>query len=200
MKQCPYCGKRYEDDVTSCSLDDTPLVDEASLKSPSRGPWFKAPTFALWTEHEIPFSLAIVSYFYFLPAGVCFGGIGFIILMCLPFAIFSGGVSNVLFFMIFYCGLLGMIGLFWLFLSRGLRRGSRGWRFFTLLLLSFGLLVDVYQIGKYFLTGYFSLTILYTPAPHHTQAQLVIYCFFAAFKLWQIRVLTRPDVRELFGV
>ena len=93
-----------------------------------------------------------------------------------------------------------MTGLFWLFLSRGLRRGSRGWRFFTLLLLSFGLLVDVYQIVKYFLTGYFSLTILYAPAPHHTQAQLVIYCFFAAFKLWQIRVLTRSDVRAVFGI
>jgi len=57
MKQCPYCGVEYPDDATECAIDNTPFGNVRSETSPG----LKLPTFAVFSEHKIPISLAVLS-------------------------------------------------------------------------------------------------------------------------------------------
>jgi hypothetical protein len=63
MKRCSYCGAEYPDDATACAIDQTPFED---VQIEPAAP-FKFPKFAIISEHEIPASLTVVSYFFFIP-------------------------------------------------------------------------------------------------------------------------------------
>jgi hypothetical protein len=130
MKRCSYCGAEYPDDATECAVDKTPFGEVRPESEEPR----KHVRFGIFSEYEIPVSLAIVSYFFFFPAAICFAGI----IAILVLLILSGGgpASGIA---LLGCVGCGAIGLFWLLLSRGLRRCSRGWRTCTLVFIWWGL-------------------------------------------------------------
>ena len=157
MKRCSYCGTEYPDDATECAIDKTPLGEvppEASVH----------PTLSF----KIPISLAIVSYLFFFPAAMSFA----VAIFMLVLLIISGGqaVSGPA---ILGCVVSGALGLFWLSLSRGLRRCSRGWRTCALVLIWLGFIYMSFSVARYFLTY---------KIPHHETATefLLVY----AFPLW----------------
>ena len=183
MKRCSYCGAEYPDDATECAVDKTPLVEVQS--EPGR---FRRPTFAVFSEHQIPVSLAIVSYLFFLPGAMGFAAVIFI----LALLIISGGqaISG---WAVLGCIVGSAVGIFWLLLSRGLRRRSRGWRTCALVLIWWGFIAIAYSIVRYFLTH---------ATPRHDPPVMFWLEYGVGFivQVWQYRVLTRPDVRDLFGV
>lgn len=63
MKQCSYCGAEYPDDAIECAIDKTPFL--AIQREPPR---LERRKVAILSEHQIPVSLAIVSYLFFLPS------------------------------------------------------------------------------------------------------------------------------------
>ncbi|HEV2696200.1 MAG TPA: hypothetical protein VG347_25160 [Verrucomicrobiae bacterium] len=81
------------------------------------------------------------------------------------------------------------------FLSRGLRRGSRGWRTCALMLTWWAMLSTVGGAIWYFFSHDTHKRMDMSPITFF--ACSIIYFLFSA---WQYRVLTRPDVRELFGL
>src|SRR5689334_2611278 len=88
MKKCSYCGAEYPDDETECAIDMTPFAN-ASSDAP---PGLELPKFAVFSEHKIPASLAVLSYIYFLPAALCFAYLAFF--MCL--LVYSGSAGSIL--------------------------------------------------------------------------------------------------------
>ena len=183
MKKCSYCGAEYPDDATKCVIDETPL-DEIQPEPVH----FKRPTFAIFSEHQIPVSLSIVSYIFFFPGAMGFALVVFI----LAVLVISGGEA------IGGWAVLGCIfglafGIFGLLLSRGLRSCSRGWRTCALVLIWWGFIVMVFDIVRYLMTQ---------KTPNHESATLfwLEFAFGFILQAWQYRVLTRPDVRDLFGV
>jgi hypothetical protein len=182
MKRCPYCGAENPDNATVCVVDQTPL-EQARPDAISVG----VPRFAVWSEHEIPVSLAILSYVFFVPAGICFAAIGFISLMFL----FTGGFPPGQIMLM--CLGFGVFGMFWLLLSRGIRRCSRGWRTCALVITWWQFASLAYCLVQCFFTQ--RIPDQQKPAEFFTGIALSF-----AFQLWQYRVLTRPDVRDLFGV
>jgi hypothetical protein len=48
MKQCPYCGAEYPDEVTVCAIDETPLEEPQSQDKPGT-PWIER----IWTPYLI---------------------------------------------------------------------------------------------------------------------------------------------------
>jgi hypothetical protein len=182
MKQCSYCGAEYPDDATECAIDKTPFVEVQP--EPIH---FKRPTFAIFSEHQIPVSLAVVSYLFFFPGAMGFAAVIFI----LALLILSGGqaISGRA---ILGCVVGLAVGIFWLLLSRGLRRCSRGWRICALVFIWWGFIAMAYSIVHYLLTQA-------TPR-HETPTLFWLECGFGFIvQIWQYRVLTRPDVRDLFG-
>jgi hypothetical protein len=181
MKKCSYCGAEYPDDAVRCAIDQTPF-EEVSPEAAR----VRLPTFAIFSEHKIPVSLAVLSYVFFLPAAGCFAFIGFMILML----VISGGfpVSGEV---VSKCIIGLFIGIFFLCLSRGLRRCSRGWRRCVLVFVWCGFISTTFIIGKYLLTHKL-------PA-HETATEFWLVCALTfAWQAWQYRVLTRPDIRDLF--
>lgn len=186
MKQCSYCGAEYPDDATECAIDKTPFGEAPSETSPG----IKLPTFAVFSEHEIPVSLTILSYLYFLPAALCFAYLA--CFMCL-FFLSRGGSSVLDGWIILGCIAVGAIGLFFLCLSRGLRKCSRGWRTCTLVFIWWGFIGTAISIGRYLVT--------HKMPGHATTTEFLLSCAFTFMvQLWQYRVLTRQDVKDLFGV
>ena len=182
MKRCPYCGAENPDNATVCALDNTPLEqvrpDAVSVS---------APKFAVWSEHKIPVSLAVLSYFFFLPGGLCFAYVGFVLLMVLLDGNFPPGE------ILLMCLGFGAFGVFWFLLSRGLRRCSRGWRTCALVITWWGFGVIAYGLAQYLFTH--KIPDQLTPREFFPELALSL-----VFQIWQYRVLTRPDVRDLFGV
>jgi hypothetical protein len=187
MKRCSYCGTEYPDDATECAIDKTPFVEVQS--EPFH---FKRPTFAIFSEHQIPVSLAIVSYLFFLPAGIFFGLVAFTIFMLIVAESLAGGIpGSGIILLLCLAGIA--VGIFYLCLSRGLRRCSRGWRTCALVLTWWGFILLAFGIIRYFLTH---------ATPHHEKPIFFWLGYGLGFilQVWQYRVLTRPDVRDLFGV
>jgi hypothetical protein len=184
MKRCPYCGAEYSDDAMECAIDTTPLVEPQSEPDKPR----KHIKFAIFSEYQIPVSLAIVSYFFFVPAAICFAGV----IAILALLILSGGEAASPIAMLCCIG-CGAIGMFWLLLSRGLRKCSRRWRICALVLLWWGFAGMTITVIRYFLTH---------QAPNHETSTefFAVYAFGFIVQIWQYRVLTRPDIRDLFGV
>jgi hypothetical protein len=186
MKRCSYCGAEYPDDAIACATDQTPFGDVQS-EAPVRAP-LKLPRFAIFSEYEIPVSLAIVSYIFFLPGGICLGFVA----SALLFLIYAGGIpgSGTI---LLSCLAGTAYGIFCLCLSRGLRRCSRSWRICALVIIWWGFIAMAYSIVRYFQTQ---------ATPRHDTPMVFWLEYGIGFivQVWQYRVLTRPDVRDLFGV
>jgi hypothetical protein len=183
MKRCPYCGREHSDDATECEIDQTPLDEEVQrLESVPKG----APRFGIFSEYRIPVSLLVVSYLFFLPAATCFAFIAFIVI-CL----FLSSPSAVSDFLFPACAIAMGIGIFFVCLSRGLRRCSRGWRIAALVFIWLGFIEMMVYIGKYIVTQ---------KTPRHETAMEFWLELALSFLLllWEYRVLTRPDIRDLF--
>jgi hypothetical protein len=90
----------------------------------------------------------------------------------------------------------GAFGIASIYLSRGLRNCSRRWRTCALVLLWWSFFGTAYGVGRSFL-------IYVQTYGHKTLTPLTIISWIAVglyfiFQIWQYRVLTRPDIRELF--
>lgn len=93
-------------------------------------------------------------------------------------------------------------GVLSLFVGRGLLRLNRGWRTFALVIIWMslislpivGLLFLIFQGPLY--VKLFGQKIGYAPKA----IGLIVVAVVFAVELWQYRVLTRPDIRRLFGV
>ena len=184
MKKCPYCGKEHPDDAEVCVIDQTPL-DKATVEPVAHGFAFN---FALVSENKIPVSLIILSYLYFIPAALIYGWVGFMVVLCFMATDFSAIIASLVWILV---GLA--VAIFYTCLSRGLRRCSRGWRTCVLILTSVQVVFSVYGIVRHFSEN--------KPADHTTMTEyLLTWALGFFFLLWQYRVLTRPDIKELFGV
>jgi hypothetical protein len=87
----------------------------------------------------------------------------------------------------------GVVGVFFLYLSRGLRKCSRGWRTCALILIWWGFIGMSFNVGRYF----FDQKTFH----HETIAEFLLENALGfILQVWQYRVLTRPDIRELFGL
>jgi hypothetical protein len=186
MKRCSYCGAEYPDEAIECAIDKTPFGDVPSVASVPTS--FKLPRFAIFSEYEIPVSLAIVSYLFFLPGGIC---LGFVASAFLVFILVGGFHVSGVIILSFLAGTA--YGIFCLCLSRGLRRCSRGWRTCALVIIWWGFIAMAYSIFRY---------LQPQPTPRHDTPMVfwLEYGFGFIVQVWQYRVLTRPDIRDLFGV
>jgi hypothetical protein len=228
MKRCPYCGKEYPDDATVCAIDQTPFEEVPAETVSQKFPTFavfsesKIPA-SLATVSYLFFipSAFIFALIGFLLCVNSIGESGGILLPCLISGIV--GILIVVFLLIFPVAMLivygvvtvllvihsigvgwnneiilswlgGAFGIFSLFLSRGLRKCSRGCRTCALVLIWWGFIGLAFSIGRSFLT--------YVQTYDHDYKSTVrfwILCgLYFIFQVWQYRVLTRPDIRELF--
>ncbi|HEY3761121.1 MAG TPA: hypothetical protein VGN23_05190 [Verrucomicrobiae bacterium] len=183
MKKCSYCGAEYPDETTACPIDQTPL-GETSPEQISETPSRKFPIFAVFSENKVPVSLAIVSYLYFFPAAMCCAVIAFIMMFSFLGASLSGR-------MVLMCMVAAALAVFFVFLSRGLRRCSPGWRICALVLIWWGFLAIAFDVGHYFATHE-------TPRHESPREFFIYYGLTIIIQIWQYRVLTRPDIKELF--
>lgn len=182
MRQCKYCGAEYSDEATECLIDKTPLIEDPVARSQ-----VQLPRYFTYSEYPIPVSLVILSYIFFLPAGILFGAVFFLFVL----AVFAGMPDLVSIMPLIVIGF--GFGMFWLLLSRGLRRGSRGWRICALIVIWLGMLTNAYDMGRFFL-GFG------TPPGESAQFFLIGSVLSLALGIWLLRVLTRPDIREWFGI
>jgi hypothetical protein len=136
------------------------------------------------------------------------GAVGILILLCLCIFPFMMVFTYVAFALVVlaYSGriigangsiLIGLIGgafaLASIYLSRGLRSGSRGWRTCALVLIWWWFVVMTFDIGKYLL--------IHRIPDHATTMEFFIgYPIAFLVQIWQYRVLTRPDIKDIFGV
>jgi hypothetical protein len=125
-------------------------------------------------RRKIPISLSIVSYFFFAIGvfAVIFGFAGAVD------AKSNSPITSL------------VLGVLYIFLSRGLRRCSRGWHIFGLIVISCALALTVILTVHFF----------FTPAFHRKNAYLpfLTLCFIILMEIWMLRVLTRLDIRRLF--
>ena len=126
---------------------------------------------------KIPISLSVVSYI-FLAGGLLNSIAGFAGMVVartdLP-------ISPLISF---------ILGISYLFLSRGLRRYSRGWHIYALIIIFYLLVTTVYGTAYYFFHYPF----------HGENAYIFLSGRIIAFsvEVWILRVLTRVDIRLLF--
>lgn len=178
MKRCSYCGAEYPDDATECAIDQTPFVEVQS--EPVH---FNRPTFAVFSEHQIPVSLSLVSYIFFA---------GGIIQLLAGFAIAIYSVTPALVLMF-------LEGIFCIFISRGLRKCSARWRFCALILLWWYFGVFAYLMCRIFLAYIDSHGQAHdTLGAFFSSRFFFMHCVYFVFQIWAFRVLIRPDIRELF--
>jgi len=87
----------------------------------------------------------------------------------------------------------GAIAILFVYISRGIRMGVRGWRTCALVFIWLEFAVMAFSILRYFLTQ--------EHHQHSLAAKAWLECALGVLVLaWQYRVLTRPDIQELFGV
>ncbi len=141
---------------------------------------------------RIPTALSIIAYLYFLIGmwNLAFGGyLIYLAVTTKGLDLTDPGDILVASYIIFGLVLVGV--------SRGLRRCSRGWRICALIFIWVGIL-------GVFSEGYKLLAPQLQTTSHRPigalSAQNIILLLVAAllFQLWQLRVLTRVDVRDLF--
>jgi hypothetical protein len=147
-------------------------------------------------KRKIPLALSVISYLYFLIGiwNLAFGG--FLISLVIP----TKGLDLTDFNTIYFASLM-MFGLLLIGVSRGLRRCSRGWRTCALIFTWIGLLGIISD-------GYKRLAPQLQPVSHKpiaglfaglsTQNIILLLVCALLFQLWQLRVLTRVDVHDLF--
>ena len=84
----------------------------------------------------------------------------------------------------------------------GLLRLSRGWRTFTLCMVCTGILAfAVLALLLLFSPGMTSITVNGASLPHWDRRLLMAASVLAlGVQIWEYRVLTRPDIRRLFGL
>lgn len=126
-------------------------------------------------RRKIPVSLSVVSYIFFT--------IGLLaILRGLGYAI--NGRASLLVSLI--------VGVFYLFISGGLRRCARLWHVCALIVIACSLVSMVYGLVNYlrFPTYYDTSTFAYR--------YLLLLAFMFSVNVWMLQVLTRADVRRLF--
>ena len=85
-----------------------------------------------------------------------------------------------------------ILGILYLFLSRGLRRCSRGWHICALAVVSCGLVLTAYRLSNYFFTHADDKT---GTSPYKFLLAVILGVLFQA---WILQVLTRSDIRRLF--
>ena len=129
---------------------------------------------------KIPVSLSIVSYI-FLTLGI----IGTIIAAS---ALANPMVNVTIWSVIRLC-----LGISYICLSRGLRRCSRGWYIYALVIAFFDIIAAIYVIYLYFGTQIFHSS----SHPHRLILFLISILFL---DLWVLLTLFRLDIRRLFNV
>jgi len=143
-------------------------------------------------KQKIPPALSVVSYLYFLIGigNLAFGGyLIYLVVTTKGLDLTDPGTILVTSYII--------IGLLLIGVSRGLRRCSRGWRICALIFIWIGILGIVAD-------GYKLLAPqLQTTSHRHIgelSPQTIILLVVGAllFQLWQLRVLTRADIHDLF--
>src|SRR5262245_8625471 len=84
----------------------------------------------------------------------------------------------------------------------GLLRLSRGWRTFTLFMIWAGMFAfGAGTLVLLFGAGITDMTLNGTPLPHWDRRLLLATCVLAlGVQIWEYRVLTRSDIRRLFGL
>jgi len=159
MKRCSYCGTEYPDDATVCALDQTPFDQTHFAEEP------KAVATIM---RKIPMLLSIVS---------CY--------------LFASGI-----FQIGWCAMLGRYmgnipplniayGILIIFVSRGLRRGSRRWYICALVVA--GLVISA-----------ICLEIIHGFIHSVSMRSLCLDLFSLAVWLCITLALTRPVIRNFF--
>ena len=89
-----------------------------------------------------------------------------------------------------------------LFSGIGILRLIRGWRIYQLVCLWLGLLllgfaaISALTSGHRMNFGWLGMTLDHAPR----ESLLFLFLALTMVSIWEIRVLTRPDVRKLFGI
>jgi hypothetical protein len=130
-------------------------------------------------RRKIPISLSVVSYIFFT--------IGLIVVI----RSFAGLVIAKTDLTLVPLIML-ILGILYLFLSRGLRRCSRKWYICALVVASCRLLYTIYQVVHYFLSHAADTT---GTLPYRFVFAVVLGVLIQA---WILQVLTRADIRRLF--
>jgi hypothetical protein len=139
----------------------------------------------------IPQRLSKLAYLYFLlgawdiALGLFFIGLHMVT---------GAGTGNNLFTT--YLALCIGSGFFLIGLSRGLRRGSRGWRICALFITLGGLAAIAFR-GYSLLAPYFQAHA-HKPLPELSSKSILLLFCALLVQLWQYRVLTHPDVVDFF--
>jgi len=179
MKKCSYCGAEYPDDVIACPVDHTPLGEQAASKGDG---------------HGVPVSLLFVSFLFFF-AGV----MSALWLICGVVTLVGLGASGtsltfpILFHFLWHPFIVG----FWIFF--GLRRLSRGWRICALV-MTWWIFIGLLWVLAYLFFG----PQLHLSPPDVRMVGVAMSWILVKVSLafllvvWQYRVLTRPDIRNLF--
>jgi hypothetical protein len=93
------------------------------------------------------------------------------------------------------------VGVLGIFVGRGILRLRRGWRTCALVLLWLCMII-VSVVAVMILAGAGKMTLFGTRVGRHEALVfgLPLTLGYLALGIWQYRVLTRPDVRRLFGL
>lgn len=144
-------------------------------------------------KREIPAGLSIIAYLYFAAGVWLVAENAFLFYLVIHSN--SGGFDptqpvNI------WLACTTALGLLFIGLSLGLRRGSRGWRNCALILIWIGF-ADVGLHAYWLFAPYFHIHTHRPIIELSTRAILILVgCLLLG--MWQYRVLTRLDVRDLF--
>jgi hypothetical protein len=183
MKTCPKCGTKYQDYAIMCEEDWTPLTD-AYLNDPPPN---------LEIANHIPKSLLIVSYLFLIQSILYF--ISVALLMAIIFlSMFTQPVQLAFVLALFY-GLGAIVtvllGILFLKISRGLRRGSSGWRTCALVYLWLCLILVIFGTINYFFP--------IIPRTHSTTtSNWVEGSLVFLISALSIYILTRRKIKDFF--
>jgi len=172
MKKCPYCGAEYPDDLFVCPVDQTPF--DKNYQPPIETEAEVRPVI----RREIPTSLSVVSYLFFTS--------GVFILVWGAFIIYLGGSIQPDI----------IVGILAILMSRGLRQCSRFWRFCALVVTWLGFL-GVARMTYQAVSPYLHSSV-HKPADTLPVGFLCVMAVGFLVQIWQYRVLTRSEVRDLF--
>ncbi len=156
-------------------------MDQNPYKSPDLNESVDPAGPSITPSRQIPFSLKVVSVVFIL------GGVSAVIEMIVSLTYNHFSINT------------GVLGLF---IGFGLLRLSKGWRTCGLVFTWISL-VGIPIIGLIFLSysGPLDLNVYGQTVGHVPKGVgLVAIAAILVFTVWQYRVLTRPEVRELFGL